>query len=59
MHPKGEKFTGKWGGIDTVMAEMLLVNWLANSNLYNEERKRNERRDKKRYIYYCPKGKVS
>lgn len=61
MHPKGEKFAGKWGGIDTVMAGMLLVNWLANSNLFVTKKEREtEKRDKKRRIYYCPaRGKLS
>lgn len=40
MHPKGEKFAGKWGGIDTVMAGMLLVNWFANSNLFVTKKER-------------------
>jgi len=48
MHPKGEKFTGKWGGIDTVMAEMLLVNWLANSNLFVTKKERETRGEIKR-----------
>jgi len=40
MHPKGEKFAGKWGGIDTVMVGMLLVNWFANSNLFVTKKER-------------------
>lgn len=43
MHPKGEKFAGKWGGIDTVMVGMLLVNWLANSNLFVTKKERGTR----------------
>jgi len=57
MHPKGEKFAGKWGGIDTVMVGMLLVNWLANSNLFVTKKEREIREEiKKRHIYYCPTG---
>lgn len=46
MHPKGEKFAGKWGGIDTVMAGMLLVNWLANSNLFVTKKEREAREER-------------
>lgn len=57
MHPKGEKFAGKWGGIDTVMAGMLLVNWLANSNLFVTKKERETGREIKRGAFIIvPRG---
>lgn len=61
MHPKGEKFAGKWGGIDTVMAGMLLVNWLANSNLFVTKKERETGREIERgaFIIVLRGGKLS